>query len=242
MKEATAKSIKIDLKRKSPTTETRLFGSASEHSSGSFPSEESLPASVASMNHVGECSSEGVFKCTLAQSGEGRVTTPIISLEQELVTGEDDQVAIQIASPNRETYADDKVRVSFSNQVSVKTIPDCWDYLQASDEEMCPSSSSLTTIAVGSDQQQEGDTLSCRTDRIREVPLKTSTNPFLPDPSVYKAMLKPIPQRPIHPKQVKVQCVTNASRPTGPRISSSSGPASRRKDERRTVSSSSSSS
>ncbi len=245
MKEATAKKVKVDLKGKSPTTtESHLFGSASESISSSTPAEECLPSSVASTMHAGEYSSEGQFNCTVAQSGEGRVTTPIISNERDFFTGEDDQVARQIASPNSAALADDKVRVSFSNQVSVKTIPDCWDYLQAMDEDMYLTSSSLTNTTNVSDQQEEGENLSSSTVIIREIPLKSPMNSFLPDPGVYKDMLKPIPQRPIHPQQVKVQCVTNSSRPTGPRMSSSSGTgsASRRKNERHAVSSSSSSS
>ena len=244
-KEAAAKKINVDLKRKSPTTtESHLFGSASENTSSSAPAEDCLPSSVASTKYAGEHSSEGRFNCPVAQSGEGRVTNPIISNEQEHFTGDDDQVAIQIASLHSPALADEKVRVSFSNQVSVKTIPDCWDYLQAMDEEMYPSSSSLANTANVSDQHRAGETPSRSTVIVREVPLKSPMNPFLPDASVYKDMLKPIPQRPIHPQQVKVQCVTNSSRPTGPRMSSSSGTgaASRRKNKRPVASSSSSSS
>lgn len=84
-----------------------------------------------------------------------------------------------------------KTRVSFCNEVVIQTIPDCWDYLAD-----LPRS--------------QGDDPGEPTSSTR-APLKSEVG--IPQDSS-KTLPKPIPQRPIHPRFLKIQCVTAALAPT----------------------------
>jgi hypothetical protein len=197
MKEATARKVKIDVKRKSPTTESKYVGSCIRPSS--CP-EGLRPSSVGELGE--QCRSVPCNRSE-TQGGEGPPTNPGMSKDQDKVI-EDEKGRIFTSARHR-------THVTFLNHVLVKTIPDCLDYLALDDDD---SSSHFSSIASG-----DPDVAT-----ITKAPLKGITNPFLPDPSVYKTMPKPIPQRPIHPRLVKIQCVTNAAQSSGPRMSQRTAP------------------
>jgi len=143
-------------------------------------------------------------------------------------------------SKSVQTTHSDGSRVTFSEEISVKTVPDCWDYLMGQGEETVTSvKDSSSPLPSAKDNRQDMTTTTTSetidtTEELTEAPFRGPSSPFLSDPTrIYSTIVKPIPQRPIHPQRMKVQCVTNAlqTNEEGPRMPSSLSSSIRRQED-----------
>lgn len=192
MQEATARKVKIDIKRKACGTDSTCCGSGLRSSN---------------------CCTDALPTPTTSGLTPMQITNgPDCSVMQNM--------SMFVSQSRRNPH------VTFSNEVLVKIIPDCWDFLAGNDDNYGDNIDSRHLSSNNPGGQH--------TAAIIKTPLKGISNPFFLHPNIYKTMYKPIPERPIHPRLLKVALVTNAShtypstQTTGPCMSSewTGGPAS----------------